>query len=401
MLLSRFSALDDLLTRHRSFWQCQPFHWRDNCWRDQAPQLAAFLDELTPAQVFALEHDSTPLMTMLRPWFPELEALAELCELPQRHRTPEPVPAGLGNYIPGRKWHQLQQFAAALPGVRGPVLEWCAGKGHLGRLLGFQTGLPVTSLEWQAELCDAGQRLATRAGVAMTFIQGDAFAESSRALVARDQHALALHACGELHMRLLQLASQRQTRTISISPCCYHLIHGSDYSPMSQAGQASALRLNTQDLRMTVQETVTAGERVRRLRQIELSWRLGFDLLQRDLRRVDDYLPVPNLQKSWLSGTFSDFVHWALAAKGLALTPQMTAERIASYEQAGVDRLPVMARMELVRHLFRRPLELWLVLDRALFLQEQGYRVELSQFCERELTPRNLLIHAEWTEAAS
>ncbi len=36
--------------------------------------------------------------------------------------------------------------------------------------------------------------------------------------------------------------------------------------------------------------------------------------------------------------------------------------------------------MELVRHLFRRPLELWLVLDRALFLQEQGYRVEVGSF---------------------
>ena len=61
--------------------------------------------------------------------------------------------------------------------------------------------------------------------------------------------------------------------------------------------------------------------------------------------------------------------------------------------------LPVMARMELVRHLFRRPLELWLVLDRALFLQEQGYQVELSQFCARELTPRNILIHAEKSSA--
>ena len=73
----------------------------------------------------------------------------------------------------------------------------------------------------------------------------------------------------------------------------------------------------------------------------------------------------------------------------------MTQPQIASFERAGAARLPVVARMELVRHLFRRPLELWLVLDRALFLQEQGYRVELSEFCPRHLTPRNILIHAE------
>jgi hypothetical protein len=196
-------------------------------------------------------------------------------------------------------------------------------------------------------------------------------------------------------MRLLEAASQQQTRALSISPCCYHLIEGLNYQPMSDAGKNSPLQLTTQDLRMTVQETVTAGQRVRRLRQIELTWRLGFDLLQRDIRGVDEYLPVPNLQKSWLSGTFSEFVGWALSAKGLRLPQGMTAERVARYEQAGAERLPVMARMELVRHLFRRPLELWLVLDRALFLQEQGYQVELSQFCGRELTPRNILIHAE------
>ncbi len=395
MLVDRFAALDRLLTRYRPFWQCQPFHWRDNCWRESTPTLATFLDTLDGEELLALEADSAPLRPLLEPWFPELGELVSLCQLAQNLTTLPSVPDGLGNYIPGRKWQQLRHFAAAMPGVRGPVLEWCAGKGHLGRLLGYQSGQPVVSLEWQAELCDAGQRLATRAKVPMTFVHGDAFSDAAGELVHPEQHAVALHACGELHMRLLQVASQRQSRTVTISPCCYHLIHASRYQPMSQAARASALQLTTQDLRMTVQETVTAGGRERRLRTIELTWRLGFDLLQRQLRGVDEYLPLPNLQKSWLSGSFVEFVRWALEVKGLSLPPEMTQAQVAGFEQAGAARLPVVARMELVRHLFRRPLELWLVLDRALFLQEQGYRVELSEFCPRHLTPRNILIHAE------
>ena len=395
MLVDRFAALDRLLTRYRPFWQCQPFHWRDNCWRESTPALAACLDRLTTEQVFALETDPAALPALLKPWFPELDALAELCELPRHQEPLASVPDGLGNYIPGRKWQQLRHFAAAMPGVRGPVLEWCAGKGHLGRLLAFQSGQPVLSLEWQAELCEAGQRLATRARVPMRFVQGDAFSAAAQELVQPQQHAVALHACGELHMRLLQVAAQRHTQALSISPCCYHLISGASYQPMSEAARASALRLTTQDLRMTVQETVTAGERERRLRNIELTWRLGFDLLQRQLRGVDGYLPVPNLQKRWLSGSFVEFARWALAVKGLSLPPEMTLAQVAHFEQAGAARLPVVARMELVRHLFRRPLELWLVLDRALFLQEQGYRVALGEFCPRHLTPRNILIHAE------
>jgi hypothetical protein len=41
--------------------------------------------------------------------------------------------------------------------------------------------------------------------------------------------------------------------------------------------------------------------------------------------------------------------------------------------------------LELLRGLFRRPLELWLVLD----------RVEVGRFCEPTLTPRNLMVLAE------
>jgi len=35
------------------------------------------------------------------------------------------------------------------------------------------------------------------------------------------------------------------------------------------------------------------------------------------------------------------------------------------------------------------------VLDRALFLADQGYKVEVGSFCEPTLTPRNLMVLAE------
>ncbi|MEC8139802.1 MAG: methyltransferase, partial [Pseudomonadota bacterium] len=53
-------------------------------------------------------------------------------------------------------------------------------------------------------------------------------------------------------------------------------------------------------------------------------------------------------------------------------------------------------RVELVRHVFRRAIEVWLVLDRALYLQQQGYQVTVSTFCEKQLTPRNILIQANY-----
>ena len=67
---------------------------------------------------------------------------------------------------------------------------------------------------------------------------------------------------------------------------------------------------------------------------------------------------------------------------------------IETYLTVGAERYLLLQRLDAVRHLFRRPLELFLVLDRAVFLQEQGYAVKLFAFCDYQQTPRNLCLQA-------
>ncbi|MCX7126951.1 MAG: methyltransferase, partial [Aeromonas sp.] len=81
----------------------------------------------------------------------------------------------------------------------------------------------------------------------------------------------------------------------------------------------------------------------------------------------------------------------AAERKGIVLPAELDYPPLLAQ---GERRFGGVARMELVRHLFRRPLEIWLALDRALFLQEQGYRVEVGEFCAKPMTPRNILIRA-------
>ncbi len=278
-------------------------------------------------------------------------------------------------YMPGRKQAQIEAFTACLPAHRGPYLEWCAGKGHLGRLVSLHRQAEVLSLELQAPLCEEGRQLAARDGARMAFVCADAFADETAQLIVPAHHAMALHACGELHTHLIEQVAARGAEGVTLSPCCYHLIRTSHYRPLSGPAKASVLQLAKSDLKLPLQETVTGGARIARLREQEVAWRLAFDCLQRQVRGVNEYLPVPNMQKSLLTGTFEDFCGWAAERKGLLLPAGLD---YAGFLAKGEARYGDVARMELVRHLFRRPLELWLVLDRALFLQEQGYRVEVG-----------------------
>lgn len=54
----------------------------------------------------------------------------------------------------------------------------------------------------------------------------------------------------------------------------------------------------------------------------------------------------------------------------------------------------VMEKCDLIQHLFKRPLEVWLCLDRALLMEEADYDVRIGEFCLKEETPRNIVIQA-------
>lgn len=391
MLAQRFQQLDRLLTRHRRWWQYQPYHHLTMPFTDEAPELVAQLDELTCEELEALDGDMDALARLLAPWIAEGPELQQLSRL--EPFTPEPITCSksMANHMPGRKQAQIEAFTACLPLHQGPYLEWCAGKGHLGRLVSLHRKARVSSLELQPQLCEEGRQLAERDGATMTFTCADAFSPDSALLLAPEHHAMALHACGELHTHLLERVAERGARGVTISPCCYHLIRSVDYRPLSARARASALRLSKADLKLPLQETVTGGARITRLREQEVVWRLAFDCLQRQVRGVNAYLPVPNMQKSLLTGSFEAFCQWAAARKGMVLPEDLD---YPAFVMQGERRFGDVARMELVRHLFRRPLEIWLALDRALFLQEQGYRVEVGEFCAKPMTPRNILIRA-------
>ncbi|WP_108446708.1 methyltransferase [Halomonas denitrificans] len=389
----RFARLTVLLAESQPLWRPLPFQHRASPWGEASSALDAALLALTDDEAARLQ-DAPFTDSPLAEWLPvaKLEALSALPEL---DGDGDALPAAWAAHVGGRKWSQIEAFlprVAAAPDER--LVEWCAGKGHLARALSRRGETEVTALEWQAALCQDGQRLADRQGAAVRMAEQDVLAPEAGRWLSSETHVAALHACGDLHARLIELCAA-QGSAVTLAPCCYQRTAAAHYRPLSQQGRERAaalgLTLSREELAMAVQETVTAPRHVRRRREQAGAWRLGFDLLQREVRGVDAYLPVPSLAYGRLPADFAGFCRWAAEQKGLAMPADIDW---AAFEAAGERRRGEVVRRELVRHLFRRPLEVWLVLDRALRLEEAGFAVELGTFCARELTPRNLLLRA-------
>lgn len=392
-LHQRFHALDQFLTEHQSLWRPRPFVCRTLPWEADHPELAAWLRgrSLTDAEA---AHNQPAALAAPAP-FPQLAAIAQQLsqtdELPADHWRPADHRQSVD--VPGRKSLQIQAFGARLRFREKPLhwLDWCAGKGHLGRHLA-RDGAALTCLEWDEALVEAGAQLSQRLGIAASHRCQDVLAASAAEQLHAFHTPVALHACGDLHVRLLQMAIDTQCRQLAVAPCCYNRTADQHYTPLSQAARASSLLLSRDDLGLPLSETVTAGARERRNRDQSMAWRLAFDILQRRLRQQDDYLPTPSLPSAWLKKDFAEYCRDLAALKQL---PAPGEQNWAALERAGWQRLAEVRNLELLRGLFRRPLELWLLLDRALLLDEKGYRVRLGTFCTSELTPRNLLLLAE------
>jgi len=389
-LTEQFTALDSLLMNTRSYWQCTAFDFDCLPW----PELHDPLTALTDLDVAELDTDQAQLYQFFSPYIPGIEQLSQLASLPVITSSRTDYPFWISNGIKGRKFTQLQDFVGALPANDQPILEWCAGKGHLGRMLAFNGAPSVHSIELQSHLCEQGQKSAQQQGLAMQFSQADVLTDNTQDFFNPQTHAVALHACGALHQTFMHQASAAKVTQISFSPCCYHLFTENNYQAMSEQAKRSALNLTHRDLKLALQETVTAPSRVGKVRKTEVEWRLGFDALRKSLTGESAYVSVPSVNKAIFSDSFESFCKWAADKKALKLPKDIDYNKFLLIGQA---RKKITERVELVRHVFRRAIEVWLVLDRALYLQQQGYNVSVSTFCEKQLTPRNILILASLT----
>ncbi|MGF1748796.1 methyltransferase [Vibrio cionasavignyae] len=392
----QFQLITRLLKQYQSYWRQDPFTQVISGqipWKSENPELLTWLQALSRDAISTYKKNPPIFASKLSEWLPDAELLSTIT-VPHRpfNESAAKLPRGLDSGIPGRKLQQISSLSdVCISDHHGTQwLEWCAGKGYLGRLLSSQSQQLVTSFEFQAALCESGQSDADKLSLPMTFVQGDAFSDEAEHVFSHHQHAVALHACGDLHVTLIKHAVRGKLPAVTLSPCCYHLIHDTHYQPMSNEGHEAKLTLTKQELRIPLQETVTGGERVKRHREQEMTFRLGFDALCSEMGLSQAYISIPSIKKSQLADGFEAFCLWAAKKKQLTLP----IVDYCHYEGVGMKRYWEMEALSLIQGVFRRPLELWLALDKALYLQQQGYDTEILTFCDPAITPRNLVIHA-------
>ena len=397
MLEQRLIALADWLRRWEPIWTQRPFVELPAPWEDEHPEVARWLRELSDEQAEQLHSDPAGLAAgpgQLGEWLTQGQILTATEPLggevglePKRmHRW------GLG--VPGRKRAQVLAFVAevtaALPAEVDGWVDWCSGKGHLGRALGILAAKPAHFVERRPALCALAVQRARHEGVVAEAACCDVL--EAPPVLPSGAGLAALHACGALGDAAIQAAFDHDLPFLALAPCCHHHQPGHREVPMrSRPGRDHAPRLSPSQLRLATAEETSAAARTRRRRRRKEAYRAGLDLLIREGTGVDAYTRLPPIPKGWFGEPFDIWVERVVRAHDVVLPVGWDPDRA---EARGWQRAREAARLSLARLLFRRPLEMLIVLDRAQWLVEQGRRVTVSRFCDRATSPRNLLIRA-------
>jgi hypothetical protein len=403
----RLAQLDALLHKYETIWKDEPFQHLSLRWQDSYSKLYFSLINLSDDQLHHLSQTPSALIRLIDEQLELGGQLIELSSCPSLSKTKQinnKLPSSYINGIPGRKLNQIIAFSEHLSGsdktntskerynqvslYTKSFTDWCCGKGHLARVMHYQHKAPVIGLEYSPKLCVKGNNLSKKLAVDVTIIEQDVLQPLNTPELFQN-HQTALHACGDLHRQMIIKSASNKAPTISFSPCCYHLTDDYEYQMISNF--QSALSINKEQLKLAVQETVTAPQRDQKQRRILKLWRVAFDLIQREATGHDQYQHCPSLPLSAVNLGFPSLVEKFSEHLQIKLSTDIPLD---DYLHRAEKRLNQIERLELARQGFRRALELWLVYDRSLFLAEQGYHVTIGTFCSRDITPRNIMIQA-------
>jgi hypothetical protein len=372
------------LAHTRRLWSPRPF-CGDPPWTAEESALVAWLLDRSDDELEALEPSLDTSRARIHAQLSALvrdgSALAHLDPLPLRSNSPR----GARAYgVPARKWIQLQSFVPRLAPNR--FVDWCAGKGHVGRTIARLWSTSGTALEIDPALVRAGEALAAREHADVTFHALDVLDAIDDAWIA-GRSVVALHACGDLGDRALRVATAAGAAAVAWAPCCFHR-RRERFEPWSAEGAVLG-PLDKAELRLpTTDETVTSP-RIRWQRRTAMAFRLGLDHLRAEATGSAPYQSLPSVPDSWLTDGFEPFCRRMAQRFAVALPSAPDWDRA---ERIGRERVGRARRLGLVRAAFRRPLEVWMDLDRAVWLLDQGLDVDVGTFCERPVTPRNVLV---------
>lgn len=214
-------------------------------------------------------------------------------------------------------------------------------------------------------------------------------------LLDQETLTLGLHTCGNLANDQVRASAKARAKSVINLGCCYHKL-------VPDTQNISAFAQSLPDRITMTQFALTLASRAHRkmdekdydLKEKVKLYRYTIHFLLHDEYGLKKIATLGNSSPKLYDEPFSVYAIDNLKRIGVEVK-HSAAELDAYYNDP--DRQAMISKMlaaGLVRNVFGRLLELYIQLDRVIFLEENGYKAGLLEVFEEPVSPRNLAIVA-------
>lgn len=339
-----------------------------------------------------------------------LQSIKELTDIPNIQNSPElPLEDWAFQGVKKKKRHEIQKIVPVLKKVRDEikfdhVVDIGGGVGHLSRVLSHYHKIPSVSIDQNVEFQNIGKKRLLKfrkiEGAQDVLFMNLTFGkdEDSANLKKVFQHnslGLGLHTCGALANTLIHAAIDYKMLGLLNFGCCYHKMKPSIDFPMSNFYKDHhfpilnlyGFTLATRSHAEMTFSTYQTKERVK-------NYRYALHLFLMKYFNNKSYTDVGESNLSVYWKPFNFYISDKLKHLGL---PHSFSDQDFNnfYNNPQLQKeLRAMFLCNIIRWQLGRAMEVYIQLDRCLFLEEKGYQVSLEQYFDEALSPRNLGILA-------
>lgn len=398
-LRARWEAAARLLAHHRDVLDGRPDE-REAPAALVARGWAPYLLALDDASLAALEvdgHEATWPSDAPRSLLAFAAEARTVCAIPLLASASGSIHAPKRSETP-RKRAQIDAFAryvVPLSAHATRVVDVGSGHGHLTREIAERIAQPVVGLERDAELASRARELSRSASPSFAVMD---VLRDGLAIVAGDC-VIGLHACGELGDAMVEGAA-RCGASIALVGCCLQKRRGSSRRPLCAAG-ASGLAdglvtaLDLPKALLGLSNLTARDDGVEAPRSDNLAARERRLALHRLLTSVVGQLrlgaEIEGLNRRAAHRDLGSLVARAFAVRQLPSPPQGAIDAAARWASTQHARA---RRLSLPRSLLARALEVFVLLDRACYLEQHGLEVDTGALFPASVSARNLVLVA-------
>lgn len=318
---------------------------------------------------------------------------------------PMPEDAWTWLFMIPKKQYEIKRLAPHLKSLYEKknirrVVDIGGGIGLLAQTLNNRYEMNVTSVDMNSEFQKTGiERHEKNARNPLNKVQYKNLrvaANSEFSEILKDHvMPVGLHTCGRLAIDIIRISSEEKVPALVNFGCCYHTLDNEETQNISEfAKKNDPLWMHKFALTLACRAHKKMGDKDYDLKLKVKLYRYAIHILLHDHYGIHELVTLGNSNPKLYDEPFSVYALEQL--KRVNITPRHSAMELDNFYENPelVLLIQKMLAAGLIRNALGRVLELYLLLDRSIFLEEQGYEVEIQEFFDEEVSPRNIGITA-------